>query len=71
MGRSPCIWKNGFSPVASPGFMDTPWTASWNERLRDSIRSVSRITLPVQAAERLVELVDSDSVTGQGEDYPV
>ena len=51
--------------------MDTPWTASWNERLRDSIRSVSRITLPVQAAERLVELVDSDSVTGQGEDYPV
>ena len=56
---------------ASPGFMDTPLTASWDERLRDAIRSVSRITLPAQAAGRLVELVDSDSVAGQGEDYPV
>ena len=55
----------------SPGFMHTPLTASWDERMRDAICSASRITDPAQAAKRLVELMDSDSTAGHGEDYPV
>ena len=57
---------------ASPGFMDTPLTEGWNLRLRDAIRAASsRISIPAEAARRLVELVESASVAGQGEDYPI
>ena len=57
---------------ASPGFMDTGLTGRWDPRLRDTIRSAStRITIPAEASKRVVELVESQTVTGQGEDYPI
>ena len=55
----------------SPGFMDTSLTGTWDERLRDAIRSASRVTDPAQAALRIVELVEAADTPGQGEDYPV
>jgi 3-oxoacyl-[acyl-carrier protein] reductase len=57
--------------TASPGYMDTPLTERWDDRFREAIRAASRVTDPVFAARRLVELVESDTVQGRGEDYPV
>ncbi|MCE9608905.1 MAG: SDR family oxidoreductase [Chthoniobacter sp.] len=57
---------------ASPGFMNTPLTERWDSRVRDLIQSAStRITNPAVAAKRLVELVESETVAGNGEDYPI
>ena len=57
---------------ASPGFMDTPLTDAWDARFREAIRAASpRISNPDEAARRLVELVESNAVPGQGEDYPI
>jgi 3-oxoacyl-[acyl-carrier protein] reductase len=55
----------------SPGFMDTSLTERWDPRLREIIRAQSRITDPAQAAKRLVELVNDETATGQGEDYTI
>jgi hypothetical protein len=47
-------------------------TAQWDARLREAVRSnSSRITLPTQAASRVIDLVESPAVPGRGEDYPV
>lgn len=57
---------------ASPGFMNTALTERWDSRVRDLIQSAStRITKPPDAAKRLVELVESETVAGNGEDYPI
>ena len=56
----------------SPGFMDTPLTQGWDERLREAIRGAShRITQPAGAAARIVELAGNGNLPGHGEDYPV
>jgi NAD(P)-dependent dehydrogenase (short-subunit alcohol dehydrogenase family) len=56
----------------SPGFMDTPLTKRWDSRLREIIRANSlHVSDPIQAAKRLVELVDNKTAVGQGEDYPI
>ena len=55
----------------SPSYMDTPLTEQWDFRLRDAIRSSGPITTPEVAARKLVELVQSNSTLGSGEDYPV
>jgi glucose 1-dehydrogenase len=58
--------------TVSPGFMDTPLTQGWDARLRDAIRSASpRITEPVAAANRVLELVEKGAQPGNGEDYPI
>ena len=56
----------------SPGFMDTPLTGQWDDRMRAAIRAAAtRVTIPSEASARIVELVESKSVAGQGENYPV
>jgi NAD(P)-dependent dehydrogenase (short-subunit alcohol dehydrogenase family) len=56
----------------SPGYMETSLTAQWDSRLRDAIRQGSpRITQPIEAAKRLVGLVESAEIPGKGENYPV
>jgi 3-oxoacyl-[acyl-carrier protein] reductase len=56
----------------SPGYMDTTLTNRWEPRLREIIRSNStRVTLPPVAAERVVELVESSSVVGNGENHAI
>jgi hypothetical protein len=52
--------------------METPLTQQWDARLRDAIRAGSgRITVPTEAAARIVNLVEAAAVLGQGENYPV
>jgi 3-oxoacyl-[acyl-carrier protein] reductase len=56
----------------SPGFMDTPLTRQWDERLQQSIRSHSdRRTDPATAAAQLAKLILSPETRGTGENYPV
>jgi 3-oxoacyl-[acyl-carrier protein] reductase len=55
-----------------PGFMETSLTDSWDERLRDAIRSGSgRVSDPAQAANRIWELVEDSTVIGNGEEFPI
>lgn len=56
---------------ASPGFMNTALTEKWEPRLREIIQAGSVNTNPQQAAQRLVELVESAEVEGKGENYPL
>jgi len=56
----------------SPGYMETPLTQQWDSRLRESIRAnSSRITIPAEAAGRILDLVEDIAVPGRGENYPV
>ena len=56
----------------SPGFMDTPLTRQWDDRLRQIISAHSeRLTIPATAASRIVELAQSANTPGEGENYPV
>ena len=56
----------------SPGYMETPLTEQWDARLREAIRANSaRITLPGEAAGRIMELVADGATVGRGENYPV
>ena len=56
----------------SPGYMETPLTEQWDSRLREAIRANSgRISIPTEAAARIVELVQDGAVLGRGENYPV
>ncbi len=56
----------------SPGYMETPLTRQWDSRLRQTIRANSgRITLPAEAAARIVDLAQDTAVPGRGENYPV
>jgi 3-oxoacyl-[acyl-carrier protein] reductase len=56
----------------SPGYMETPLTRQWDARLREAIRTnAGRLTLPTEAAARIVDLVESGAVPGRGENYPV
>jgi len=58
--------------TVSPGYMDTPLTAQWDDRLRESIRTHSpRVTDPTTAASRLVALAEDGTLPGLGEDYPL
>jgi 3-oxoacyl-[acyl-carrier protein] reductase len=56
----------------SPGYMETSLTQQWDSRLRETIRANSgRITLPTEAASRIVALVGGAAVPAQGENYSV
>ncbi len=56
----------------SPGYMETPLTGQWDSRLRETIRAHSgRITLPAEAAGRIVGLVEDPATPGQGENYSI
>jgi len=56
----------------SPGYMDTALTGQWDDRLRQTIRGASeRITVPVTAAGRIVELAMAAGTPGSGENYPI
>lgn len=55
----------------SPGYMETPLTLQWDARLRDAIRGAGRVTLPTEAAARVVALVEDAGTPGRGESYPV
>lgn len=55
----------------SPGFMSTPLTADWDARLVEAIRAGGTVSDPVEAAAKIVSLVDAPTTRGQGEDYPV
>lgn len=56
----------------SPSYMETPLTLQWDPRLRDMIRANSqRITIPSEAAKRIVELAHDPKTPGGGEIYPV
>ena len=58
--------------TVSPGFMETSLTAQWDARLREAVREGSaRITDPAAAGRRIMELVENETVPGQGEDYPI
>jgi 3-oxoacyl-[acyl-carrier protein] reductase len=53
----------------SPGYMETSLTQQWDSRLRDTIRNSGRITLPADAAARIVALVGDEATPGHGENY--
>jgi len=56
----------------SPGFMETPLTQQWDNRLRESIRANStRLTVPAGAAARILELVQDEALPGSGENYSI
>jgi 3-oxoacyl-[acyl-carrier protein] reductase len=56
----------------SPGYMDTALTQQWDARFRETIRANSgRITLPTEAAARILELVENGAAPGRGENYAV
>jgi NAD(P)-dependent dehydrogenase (short-subunit alcohol dehydrogenase family) len=54
----------------SPGYMETSLTRQWDDRWREAIRSNStRITVPAEAAARILELVENSAVPGCGENH--
>jgi len=54
----------------SPGYMETPLTAQWDERLRQMSRDHSdRITIPAVAARQIVALAESAETPGHGENH--
>ena len=56
----------------SPGYMETPLTQGWDSRIRETIRSMStRVTVPAEAARRIVELTEDAATPGSGENYPI
>lgn len=55
----------------SPGYMDTGLTSSWDSRLREIICARSRVTVPLEAARTILNLVEDATIPGCGEDYPV
>jgi 3-oxoacyl-[acyl-carrier protein] reductase len=56
----------------SPGYMETSLTQQWDSRLREAIRTNSgRITLPAEAAARIVALAGNETTPGRGENYSV
>lgn len=56
----------------SPGFMDTSFTKAWDSRLRDAIASSEgRSSIPSDAAERILQLVESSEIPAIGEDHPI
>jgi len=56
----------------SPGYMDTPLTRQWDDRLRQMIRDhAGRLTVPAAAARQIVSLAGSADIPGQGENHPV
>jgi 3-oxoacyl-[acyl-carrier protein] reductase len=56
----------------SPGYMETSLTQQWDSRWREVIRHNSiRVTVPAEAAARIVALVGSVDVAGRGENYSV
>jgi NAD(P)-dependent dehydrogenase (short-subunit alcohol dehydrogenase family) len=57
--------------TVSPGFMDTPLTASWHPSLRETIVGQSAASNPDDVARRIVGLVEDRDLPGMGEDYRV
>jgi 3-oxoacyl-[acyl-carrier protein] reductase len=56
----------------SPGYMETALTQQWDSRLREKMRANSRrITLPAEAAARILDLVEDVTVPGRGENHPI
>lgn len=56
----------------SPGFMDTSFTKAWDSRLRGAIASSEgRSSTPSDAAERILQLVESLEISAIGEDHPI
>jgi NAD(P)-dependent dehydrogenase (short-subunit alcohol dehydrogenase family) len=56
----------------SPGYMETSLTQQWDPQLREAIRAnAGRITVPDEAAARIVALVGNDATPGRGENYSV
>lgn len=56
----------------SPGFMDTSFTKAWDSRLRGAIASSeARNSIPSNAAERILQLVESLEIPAIGEDHPI
>jgi 3-oxoacyl-[acyl-carrier protein] reductase len=56
----------------SPGFMDTSFTKAWDSRLRDAIASSDgRSSVPSDAAQRILQLVESSEIPANGEDHPI
>lgn len=55
----------------SPGFMDTPLTRNWDERLRSAIINSSNgiIQDPMRVASAILALVQEPNTPGQGENY--
>lgn len=53
----------------SPGFMQTPLTEKWDERLREAIKSSARNSDPKVVAKKILELVEAKTSLGRGEDY--
>jgi 3-oxoacyl-[acyl-carrier protein] reductase len=55
----------------SPGFMDTPLTSGWDERLKNAVRDSREggAQNPATVAEAIRQLVESDETPGSGEDY--
>jgi hypothetical protein len=47
-------------------------TRQWDSRLQEAIRANStRITLPAEAAARILELVENSAIPGRGENHPI
>lgn len=55
----------------SPGFMDTPLTSAWDERLKTAIRDSAKSDTqnPATVAEAIRQLVENPETPGSGEDY--
>jgi 3-oxoacyl-[acyl-carrier protein] reductase len=56
----------------SPGYMDTPLTRGWDDRLRQMVHDqAERRTRPAEAARQIVELAGKAATPGLGENHPV
>jgi 3-oxoacyl-[acyl-carrier protein] reductase len=54
----------------SPGFMDTPLTQAWDERLRAGMMATpGQVSQPHAVASRMLALAEDLALPGQGEDY--
>jgi 3-oxoacyl-[acyl-carrier protein] reductase len=53
----------------SPGFMDTPLTAAWDERLRKAVAASQPVQPPALVARHILRYVENPEVAGIGENY--
>jgi NAD(P)-dependent dehydrogenase (short-subunit alcohol dehydrogenase family) len=53
----------------SPGFMQTPFTASWDSRMIEAITSTKPPDVPAEIAHRILSLVESPETPSKGENH--
>jgi len=55
----------------SPGFMATPLTSGWDEKIQSAARAASDGRGPAEVARTIVDKILDSKIPARGEDYPV